>query len=48
MPPVAFAIIAATGSMYDGLWYPIIIAGVCFVVGIFFLPETKDRDILED
>lgn len=48
MPPVAFAIIAATGSMYDGLWYPIIIAGVCFVVGIFFLPETKDRDILKD
>tara|TARA_R110000868_G_scaffold37785_3_gene133220 strand:- start:3777 stop:5438 length:1662 start_codon:yes stop_codon:yes gene_type:complete len=48
MPPVAFAIIAATGSMYDGLWYPIIIAGICFVVGIFFLPETKDRDILKD
>lgn len=47
MPPVAFAIIAATGSMYDGLWYPIIIAAVCFVVGIFFLPETKDRDIHE-
>lgn len=48
MPPVAFAVIAATGSMYDGLWYPIIIAGICFVVGVFFLPETKDRDIRED
>tara|TARA_R110000824_G_scaffold118960_10_gene271784 strand:- start:37880 stop:39517 length:1638 start_codon:yes stop_codon:yes gene_type:complete len=47
MPPVAFAIIAATGSMYDGLWYPIIIATVCFVVGIAFLPETKDRNILD-
>ena len=45
MPPVAFAIIAATGSMYDGLWYPIIVAGACFVIGFFFLPETKDRDI---
>jgi MFS family permease len=48
MPPVAFAVIAATGSMYDGLWYPIIIAGICFVVGVFFLPETKDRNIRED
>ncbi|MFZ3033909.1 MAG: MFS transporter [Parvibaculum sp.] len=45
MPPVAFAIIAATGSMYDGLWYPIIISGVCFIVGMVFLPETKDRTI---
>ena len=45
MPPIAFAIIAATGSMYDGLWYPIIVAGACFVIGFFFLPETKDRDI---
>ncbi|HEX7776936.1 MAG TPA: MFS transporter [Parvibaculum sp.] len=45
MPPVAFAVIAATGSMYDGLWYPIAIAAVCFVVGALFLPETKDRDI---
>ncbi|MDO8290932.1 MAG: MFS transporter [Parvibaculum sp.] len=45
MPPVAFAIIAATGSMYDGLWYPIIVAGVCFIIGMIFLPETKDRDI---
>lgn len=45
MPPIAFAVIAATGSMYDGLWYPIAIAAICFVVGILFLPETKDRDI---
>ncbi len=48
MPPIAFAVIAATGNMYDGLWYPIIIAGVCFVVGVIFLPETKDRDIMKD
>ena len=45
MPPVAFAIIAATGNMYDGLWYPIVISGVCFIVGMVFLPETKDRKI---
>jgi MFS family permease len=48
MPPIAFAVIAATGSMYDGLWYPIIVAAVCFVIGMLFLPETKDRDILKD
>lgn len=45
MPPVAFAVIAATGNIYDGLWYPIIVVGVCFVIGTLFLPETKDRDI---
>ena len=48
MPPIAFAVIAATGNMYDGLWYPIVVAAICFVVGMFFLPETKDRDILKD
>jgi MFS family permease len=48
MPPIAFAVIAATGNMYDGLWYPIIVAAICFIVGVIFLPETKDRDILKD
>ena len=48
MPPIAFAIIAATGNMYDGLWYPIIISGICFVVGMVFLPETKDRKITHE
>jgi MFS family permease len=45
MPPVAFAVIAATGNMYDGLWYPIAIAAATFVIGMLFLPETKDRSI---
>ncbi len=45
MPPIAFAVIAATGNIYSGLWYPIVIAGICFVVGVLFLPETKDREI---
>jgi MFS family permease len=45
MPPIAFAVIAATGSMYDGLWYPIVVAAACFVIGALFLPETKDREI---
>ncbi len=45
LPTTAFAIVAQTGNMYNGLWYPIIIAGVTFVVGTLFLPETKDVDI---
>jgi MFS family permease len=45
LPPIAFAIVAATGNIYDGLWYPIAIAGMTLVVGVLFLPETKDVDI---
>ena len=45
LPTTAFAIVAQTGNMYNGLWYPIIIAGVTFVVGTLFLKETKDVDI---
>ena len=47
LPPTAFAIVAATGNIYSGLWYPIAIAGMTFVIGLFFMPETKDRDIYE-
>jgi MFS family permease len=45
LPPIAFAIVAATGNIYDGLWYPIAIAGMTLVIGVLFLPETKDVDI---
>ncbi|MFC7396493.1 MFS transporter [Chelatococcus sp. GCM10030263] len=45
LPPTAFAIVAATGNIYSGLWYPIAIALMTFVVGLLLLPETKDRDI---
>ena len=45
LPTTAFAIVAQTGNMYNGLWYPIIIAGVTFVVGMLFVRETKDVDI---
>jgi MFS family permease len=45
LPATVFAIVAATGNIYSGLWYPIIIASMSFVVGLIFLPETKDRDI---
>jgi MFS family permease len=45
LPATAFAIVAATGNIYSGLWYPIVIAAMSLVVGLIFLPETKDRDI---
>ncbi len=45
LPAIAFAIVAATGNIYDGLWYPIAIAAMTMVVGVLFLPETKDTDI---
>ncbi|HEY1104175.1 MAG TPA: MFS transporter [Burkholderiaceae bacterium] len=45
LPTTAFAIVAQTGNMYNGLWYPIIIAGMTFVVGLLFVRETKDVDI---
>ena len=48
LPTMAFAIVAQTGNMYNGLWYPIIIASVTFVIGFLFVPETKDVDIYAD
>ena len=45
LPTTAFAIVAQTGNMYNGLWYPIIIAGATFVIGTLFIRETKDVDI---
>ncbi|SNS48794.1 MULTISPECIES: MFS transporter [unclassified Azospirillum] len=48
LPTTSFAIVAATGNIYDGLWYPIIIASVTFVIGALFVKETKDIDIYAD
>ena len=45
LPSTAFAIVAQTGNMYNGLWYPIVIAGATFVLGLLFIKETKDVDI---
>jgi hypothetical protein len=45
LPATVFAIVAATGNIYSGLWYPIIVALMSLVIGFFFLPETKDVDI---
>jgi predicted MFS family arabinose efflux permease len=45
MPTTAFAMIAATGDVYYGLWYPIVVALGTFVIGMIFVRETKDVDI---
>ncbi|MCA6216511.1 MHS family MFS transporter [Ideonella sp. B7] len=45
LPTMAFAIVAQTGNMYNGLWYPVLIAAGTFVIGMLFVKETKDVDI---
>ena len=45
LPTTAFAIVASTGNMYNGLWYPIIVASMTFIIGTLFIRETKDVDI---
>ena len=45
LPTISFALVAATGNIYYGLWYPIGIALMTFVIGCLFLHETKDVDI---
>ncbi len=45
LPSITFAMVAQNGNMYYGLWYPITIAAVCFVIGMLFVRETKDVNI---
>jgi Sugar (and other) transporter len=45
LPTTAFAMVAATGDIYYGLWYPIVICALTVVVGLVFLPETFRRNI---
>jgi MFS family permease len=45
LPTTAFAIVAATGDFYAGLWYPVIIAAVTVVIGVVMLPETRGVEI---
>jgi len=47
LPTTSFAIVAATGDIYSGLWYPIAIAAATFVIGMLFVRETKDVDIYQ-
>jgi MFS family permease len=42
LPVTSFAIVAATGNIYNGLWYPIVVATITIIIGGLFLRETKD------
>ncbi len=45
LPAISFAMVAQTGDIFYGLWYPIAVALMTFIVGLVFIPETRDRDI---
>jgi hypothetical protein len=45
LPAIAFTIVAATGDVFAGLWYPVTVAALAFVVCALALPETRDRPI---
>ena len=45
LPTTAFAMVAATGDIFYGLWYPVIVASATFIIGMLFIKETKDVDI---
>ena len=47
LPATVFAMNAQSGSIYFGLWYPVAVAAGTAIVGLLFLPETRDRDIFE-
>jgi MFS family permease len=47
LPPTVFAMVAATGDIYYGLWYPIVVASATFIIGSLFIRETKDRLLTE-
>jgi len=42
LPATSFAIVAATGDIYKGLWYPIVVALMTFVLGLLLVRDTRD------
>src|SRR6202049_1651708 len=48
LPLTATAMVAATGDIYYGLWYPIVVAVMTVIIGAIFLTDNKDRDIESD
>ena len=45
MPAVAVAIVATTGNMYSGIWYPVGLTIISIIIALIFMPETRGRDI---
>jgi hypothetical protein len=48
LPATAFAIVAAKGDIYSGLWYPIVIALVTFVIGMLFVKDTRKSNVYHE
>jgi MFS family permease len=48
VPMIGLAWITASGNNFAGIWYPMIIASICFIVGMIMLKETKDVDITDE
>jgi len=48
LPAVAFSLVVATGNIYYGLWYPVIVVSLSFVIGMCYLKETRGRDLRAD
>ena len=48
LPTISFAVVAQTGNIYNGLWYPIIVAVICAVICLLFIKESKNIDIFKD
>jgi MFS family permease len=48
LPPIAFAIVAKTGNIYSGLWYPVIVAVISLVIGTLFVKDTRNVNIQSD
>jgi MFS family permease len=48
LPLTATAMVAATGDIYYGLWYPIVVAVMTFVIGLVFLRDRKNLDLHAD
>jgi MFS family permease len=44
LPTVSFALVALTGDIYYGLWYPIVVAVFTVVVGALFLPDKREEE----
>jgi MFS family permease len=45
LPFTAFAMVAATGDPYFGLWYPVVFTGISILCTVFLLPETRGRSL---
>lgn len=44
LPSIAFAMIAYTGNIHSGLWYPVVVCTMTLIVGTFFLRETNGNE----